>query len=48
MSFRIGKFAVVIDHYAAGCGWSLHKWRWRGESSWKHGAAYLGRFRIVW
>ena len=53
MGLRWGKLAVSIEWYGANpwfarWAWGLHKWRWRGESSWRHGAAYLGKIRVVW
>jgi hypothetical protein len=53
MSFRIGRFALVLEWrpanpWTARWAWGLHKWSWQGQSSWRHGAAYLGKLKIVW
>jgi hypothetical protein len=45
---RIGNFAVVFAWYPSGCGWAVRKWRYKHLTSWKHGAAYLGRLKIMW
>jgi hypothetical protein len=44
----LGPLGLVIDHYPSGCGWAIHKWRYYSRSSWRHGSAYLGRWKIMW
>lgn len=48
MTIRLGKLALVISRYPSGCGWSINKWQYKGQESWRHGNAYLGRFKIMW
>ncbi len=47
-SFRVGKFAVVLEWNRYRVGWAIHKWRYGGRESWWHGTAYLGPLRIIW
>lgn len=47
-TIRVGNFAVVFAWYPSGCGREVIKWRYHGRSSWKHGAAYLGRLKVMW
>ena len=48
MNLRLGPLALTIEWYAVYCGWGLHKWSYAGRSSWRHGAAYLGRIKLIW
>lgn len=53
MNIRLGRLAVMFEWYSAEpwmarrC-YSIHKWSWRGVSSWRHGSARIGKIKIVW
>lgn len=46
--FRLGPLALSIQWYPVPVGWSAHRWRYAGRASWRHGAAYLGRVKLIW
>lgn len=50
MTIRVGKFCVVVQWLPRcyGWEWSVSKWRYMSQSSWRHGRAYLGRFKVMW
>ncbi len=48
MNLRLGTFALTIERYPVNCGFHISKWSWQGQSSWHHGSAFLGRFKIIW
>lgn len=48
MNLRLGDFAVTILLCPVSYGWAVQKWRYKHESSWRHGTAYLGRVKVIW
>jgi hypothetical protein len=48
LHLRLGRFALTVERYPVGIGWGLHRWRYGSQESWRHGAAYLGRVKLIW
>lgn len=48
MNVRCGPLAVVFHWYPVNTGFAIHKWRYKHESSWRHGAAYFWRLKVMW
>jgi len=45
---RFRFIAICFIWSSVSYGWEIIKWKYKDQTSWKHGTAYLGRLKIVW